>query len=249
MALGPVARGTARAKRPAGAGPVALRIAFASDLHLGPTTSSRTLDTAFELLTAARPDLLALGGDYVFLRAKPPMTRELSRRLAAVPARCRAAVLGNHDLWTDHRLIEQALREAGVRVLVNQALRLPPPHQAVALLGIDEPWTGHEDVAAACAQAGDAALRIALCHSPDVLPALQGRDVSLLLCGHTHGGQLALPGGHPLWVPGGVGARYPHGVHRVGGLTLVVSRGVGGIEIPLRCWAPPDVVLVDLVAR
>src|SRR5262245_44501847 len=82
----------------AGDGPP-LTIAFASDLHLGPTTPTATLDRAFALLAAAEPDVLALGGDYVFLDATAKKARELARRVAAVPARLKVAVLGNHDLW------------------------------------------------------------------------------------------------------------------------------------------------------
>src|SRR5690349_8695202 len=102
-----------------------LRIAFASDLHIGPTTSPYTLDRAFDLLSEARPDVLLLGGDYVFLHATPEKARELRRRVERVQARCKFAVLGNHDLWTTHRPLEDALTEAGARILINAAIRLP----------------------------------------------------------------------------------------------------------------------------
>ena len=74
---------------------------------------------------------------------------------------------------------------------------------------------------------------------------LSGR-VELLLCGHTHGGHVALPGYRPIIVPGPVGKVHPHGVHERDGTVLFVSRGVGGIEVPVRTWAPPDVVVVTL---
>ncbi|MFO0758534.1 MAG: metallophosphoesterase [Byssovorax sp.] len=223
-----------------------LRLAFASDLHIGPTTPSATLDAAFEHLHRAAPDVLLLGGDYVFLDATRARADELRRRVLAVPARTKVAVLGNHDLWTHHGRLEDALGAAGVTVLVNDAIRLPPPHDEVAILGLDDPWAGDPDGARAIAACGDAKVRIALSHSPEGVPMLQGGGISLVLSGHTHGGQIALPGHRPLLVPGPFSKRWPFGRHEVGEMTLFVSRGVGTGELPIRTFAPPDVAVFDL---
>lgn len=221
-----------------------LIVAFASDLHLGPTTPPRLLDRAFERLSDIAPDVLALGGDYVFLDATEDKARELAARVRAVPARTKVAVLGNHDLWAEHPRIERALESAGVQVLVNDAVRAGD----LALLGLDDPWTGAMDAERALAACGDASAIVAIAHSPDALPALAGR-VDALLCGHTHGGHIALPGGRPVVVQGAAGRRFPHGVRRFGRTTAVVSRGVGGIELPVRAFAPPDVVRLRVCRR
>jgi hypothetical protein len=227
--------------------PTPLRVAFVSDLHLGPTTPARTLDAAFAHLAEARPDLLVLGGDYVFLEATAERARELGRRVRAVPAARKVAVMGNHDLWTTHGRLEDALAEAGVEVLVNASTRLDGPHADVAVVGIDDPWTGAPDGAAAFAGARGAALTIAVCHAPDGLVHMAGRGAALVLCGHTHGGHVALPGGVPILIPGGKWAhRFPHGLHAWEGATVFVSRGVGGVEVPVRTFAPPDVGVFDL---
>ncbi|MEO7328475.1 MAG: metallophosphoesterase [Minicystis sp.] len=223
-----------------------LRLAFVSDLHLGPTTPRATLDAAFTLLREAAPDVLVLGGDYVFLDATQARADELRDRVAAVPARTKIAVMGNHDLWTDHGLLERALAEAGATVLINDALRLPAPHDEVAILGLDDPWTGQPDGARAIAACRDAPLRIAVSHSPEGLPYFRGGGVSLLLSGHTHGGQIALPGPRPIIVPGPLSKRWPFGRHEVEGLTLFVSRGVGTGELPIRTFAPPDIAVFTL---
>jgi len=224
-----------------------VRLVFASDLHIGPLTPPRLLDNAFRLIAEAQPDVLVLGGDYVFLEVTPAMARELEARVAAVPARTKVAVLGNHDLWTDHTLIEAALGRAGARVLVNDAVRLPPPHDHLAVIGIDEPWTGEADGARAFAapDAVDAPLKVAVSHAPEGLPFVEGRGAHLLLCGHTHGGQIALPRG-PVVVHGPLGRRWPSGLHEVGDLRLFVSRGLGAVDVPLRAFAPPDVTLFTL---
>ena len=100
--------------------------------------------------------------------------------------------------------------------------------------------------AEAVAQVAEVPIKLAICHSPDGIFALSGTDVSLLVCGHTHGGAVCLPGGRPIVMPSRAGRRWPHGLHRVDGLTLFVSRGVGGSLIPVRLYAPPDVALLTI---
>ena len=232
-----------------------LRIAFASDLHLGPTTPAGVLDNAFALLRAAAPDVLALGGDYVYLGATHDRVRELNARVTSVSAPIKIAVLGNHDFWARPARLEVALSGAGTIVMVNEAMRLPPPHDDVAIIGLDDPYTsedrraGEAAVDKALAEVSDAAVKIAICHSPDGLVWLRGKGVHFLMCGHTHGGHLALPGGRPLVMSSPMGRRYPWGFHEVDGLQLFVSRGVGGSLVPVRTWAPPDVAVFTFVGE
>jgi uncharacterized protein len=142
-----------------------------------------------------------------------------------------------------------------VQVLVNDAVRLPPPHDDVAVVGLDDPLTSprveekialQEGFDAALARVADVPYKIALCHSPDGYPVVKGRGVRLLLCGHTHGGHIALPGHRPLWMPSVHGRLWPFGRHEVDGLTVFVSRGVGGSLVPVRTYAPPDVALFTM---
>ena len=222
-----------------------LRIAFASDLHIGPLTPAGLLDAAFAELTALSPDVLVLGGDYVFLDVTPAAADRLARLVERVPAPIKVAVLGNHDLWTDHAMIEAALARGGARVLVNEGLRLPPPHDDVALVGLDDPWTGRPDPERAFAGAADAAVRVAVVHAPEGYPLLNGHRARLMLCGHTHGGQISTPRG-PIVMFGPLGRRFPAGLYDLGPLSLYVSRGVGTVDLPLRLYAPPDIALFSL---
>jgi hypothetical protein len=237
------------------AGRPPLKIAFASDLHVGPTTPRRTLDNAFRLLRDAGPDVLLLGGDYVFLGATHHRVRELNDLVAEVPASVKVAVLGNHDFWARPARLEVALVAAGTVVLVNEAMRLPPPHDDIAVIGLDDPFTARtvQDREAARQAAGraidaaaDAPVKVVLCHAPDGVPLVRDRGVSLFLCGHTHGGHIALPGGRPIWMPSPMGRVWPWGLHRVDGMTLFVSRGVGGSLLPVRTYAPPDVAVFTI---
>jgi predicted MPP superfamily phosphohydrolase len=224
---------------PSGAPP--LRIAFASDIHAGPTTHASLIRETADALAAAKPDVLLLGGDYVLFDARHV---EMLAPIFDVPAPIgRFAVLGNHDLWADDRRIVSAIERAGIRVLVNEAAHLPAPYDRVSICGLDEPWTGRPDPSAAFADARD--VRVLLAHAPSAV-ALVDEPFDVCLCGHTHGGHIALPGGVPIVNVGPLSREYPHGRHENRGRTLIVSRGIGGSESPLRLFAPPDVRIVDL---
>jgi len=231
------------------AGRRALRLGYVSDLHLGPTTPRPLLEAAFDALSRASPDVLLLGGDYVFLEATREKAAQLAELIGRVPARRKLAVLGNHDLWTHHGVLEDGLLQAGVELLSNRSVQLDD----VVIAGVDDPWTGEPSAQAALSEAGDPRVLVVLCHSPDALPEVLrelGRTPRgshrLYVCGHTHGGQIATPWG-PIVVPGRVGKRYPHGMHRVGSVHLHVSRGIGATELPIRSYAPPELALIDLV--
>jgi predicted MPP superfamily phosphohydrolase len=237
-------------------GATLVRAGFVSDIHLGPTTPRRLVDAAFDHLASSNLDVLLLGGDYVFLDATEAKSRELAARVRDVPAKIKLAVLGNHDLWTRHSLLERALGSVGVEILINRNVRLGPAASSLWVVGLDEPWTGRMDAASAFRGAEDAGALLVLCHSPDGLPEASraiGRmgpptPPTLYVCGHTHGGHVATPWGAPV-VPGPTGKRYPAGLYRVGDVDLHVSRGVGGIELPVRTFAPPDVILFELGER
>jgi uncharacterized protein len=222
-----------------------LRIAYASDFHAGPTTDASVLRAACAELTASAPDVLLLGGDFVTHVASE--IDWLASALAAIPAPFgRFAVLGNHDWWSDTLHIVRRLEAAGIAVLTNRSVRLRPPYDQVWICGLDDHWCGQPDAAAALE--GAEGIRVILMHAPSGLIDLGEARFDLALCGHTHGGQLALPGGTPLVVPSGpLSRRYSRGRFQVGaGRTLVVSVGLGCVVLPLRSFADPEVVVCTL---
>lgn len=226
---------------PAGVRP--LRLAFASDLHAGPTTHPSVLDEGFAILAAQRADAILLGGDYVFLSAAhiPAIAERVARLRAPLGI---YGVLGNHDLWADDAAIVAALTASGARMLVNERVALPPPFAHVALVGLDDPWTG---IRARAPFEDDDRVRVILVHAPEALLHLGDQPFELAVCGHTHGGHVALPGGIPILAPGPLSRRYAHGRHALGGdRTLIVSRGVGSTEVAPRFYADPDITVVEL---
>lgn len=215
-----------------------LRVGFVSDLHAGPTTHPELIREAIARVRGLAADVVLLGGDYVYLDATH--LEVVAKELETIDAPLgRFAVMGNHDLWADDRVIQSRLERAGVRVLVNEAAHLPAPYDFVSVCGLDDPWTGIRDPKRAFDGARD--VRIVLVHSPHALEIASDERFDVMVCGHTHGGHIALPGPTPIVT---VGSRaHQFGRHDLGGgRTLVVSRGIGATELPLRTFADPDVV-------
>jgi uncharacterized protein len=222
-----------------------LRIAYASDFHAGPATHPALLAAACTALRDAEPDLLLLGGDYV--GADAAAVDALAPLLGEIPAPLgRLAVLGNHDWWSSPRRILNALTTAGVEVLINRNVRLPSPFDRVWVCGLDDHTGGAPD--AESAFAGASGVRLVLMHSPSNLLDLGPHRFDLALCGHTHGGQIALPGGIPLVLPkGSLSRRYSRGRYDLdGGGILIVSVGVGCTLLPFRAFAHPEILVCDV---
>jgi predicted MPP superfamily phosphohydrolase len=219
-----------------------LRIVFASDFHAGPVTHPELLNEASRAIAGGKPDLLLLGGDFISPHAR--YIDGLAERLRQIEAPLgKFAVLGNHDLYADDEYIVARLAAAGVQTLDNQCVRLPPPYDEIVLCGLDDPTVGSPSPPAGLRDARG--VRIVLMHSPEGLLSLRGHRFELAFCGHTHGGQVALPGGRPIVMPGGpLNRMYAHGTHRLaehGDASLIVSRGIGCSGLPVRLFARPEV--------
>ncbi|MGZ5199149.1 MAG: metallophosphoesterase [Telluria sp.] len=231
---------------PARALPRPLVIAFASDLHAGPTTHPAIFDELARQIKAVQPDVVLLGGDYVSLSARH--VERLSRLFAAAVDAAPLgayAVIGNHDIWQGRAMVETALQRAGVRVLVNANARLAAPFDSVSICGIDDPWTGQPSPAGTFDGASD--VRIYLMHSPDGMWHLTDERFDLGLAGHTHGGQIAFASGTPVVRPKGpLSRRHCRGRFDFANGPVIVSRGVGCSALPLRINADPELVVCTL---
>ena len=225
--------------------PRPLVVAFASDLHVGPTTHPKILDALFAQLAALNPDLLLLGGDFVSGHARH--VESLARRLENChPPLGKFGVLGNHDLWADDAYIARALTDAGVTMLVNDNARLPAPFDAVSVCGIDDPWSGAPDGARAFSNSSD--IRLFLTHSPDGLLAAGAEPFDVGFAGHTHAGQVARRDGSAIILPDGPLCKaYPYGRFLLeNGASFIVSRGVGCSTLPFRINANPELIVCEL---
>jgi predicted MPP superfamily phosphohydrolase len=201
--------------------------------------SADDVSRAVELLAAAKPDLTVLGGDYVTFgdRKFVGPVAELLSPLANAPQGS-FAVLGNHD---DDRDMPTALAQRGFTVLKDQRTGLTIRGETLDLAGIRF-WTRRpSDLARVLA--GTSGTTILLAHDPRRLVEAAALDVQLVLSGHTHGGQVVLPGVGAL-----AGRKFPvlAGLGREENATLFVSRGVGTVYVPVRINCPPEVAVLTL---
>ena len=225
-----------------------LRAVFASDFHAGPTTDPRLLDDACHAIEALRPEIVLLGGDFVSYHGRH--VEPLTRRFAQIEAPLgKFAVLGNHDLLADDAFLVEQLESAGVRVLVNESVRLAGEHSGLVLAGVDDPVEGAMDASRAFRDTTPDDGRLLLMHAPEGLLDMRDETFDLALCGHTHGGQVALPNGWPIRMPGPrINRKYSRGQFTLrGGARLLVSRGVGCSQLPIRLFAAPEVHVLTLV--
>jgi uncharacterized protein len=233
---------------PRGAPPI--RALLISDIHVaGPDMPPARLARIVWQIEALNPDIVLIAGDFVsdkslatrtynFARAVEPFER-LRPRLGIF------AVLGNHDHWRDAAEARRALEAVGVRVLDNDAARAG----SLAIGGLDDAFTDRADVAAtvrAMRRLGGA--RVLLSHSPDPFPSVPG-EVSLMLAGHTHCGQIRLPLIGAVSTMSEHGDRYACGRIDEHGRTLIVTAGLGTSILPLRIGAHPDMWMVTLGPR
>jgi predicted MPP superfamily phosphohydrolase len=214
------------------------RIGLLTDLHRSRFVSHDDLARAVNVLMGERPDLIVLGGDYVTF-SDGQYVGPAAEALAPLHAPHGVfAVLGNHD--DDHDM-PAALVRRGVEVLRDARTRVTIDGEGIDLIGIRF-WTRRLNDIAGLAK-GAAGPAILLAHDPRRLAEAAALDIPVVLSGHTHGGQVVLPG------LGAIAARkFPvaAGLARRDRTTLFVSRGVGTVYAPVRINCPPDVAVLTL---
>jgi uncharacterized protein len=222
-----------------------VRAVLISDLHASPPDMTpRRIGRIVAQINALRPDVVLIAGDFL---SEKWITLYSADEAVAPLAGLRArfgvyAVLGNHDHWIDGRGVRRALARARVRLLTNEAAQAGP----LVIGGLDDAFTGHDNLGRTlAAMRALPGARILLSHSPDPFPALPA-DVTLMLAGHTHCGQIRLPLIGAPRTMSAYGQLYACGLVRENGRTLIVTAGLGTSGLPLRLGAVPDLWLIHL---
>ncbi len=231
-------RGSEREERP-------LRIVQISDPHLGPFMSVARLRRIAQRAVDAKPDLVFLTGDFLTMESHsdPDLLRDALAPLQALPGRT-FACHGNHDHEAPD-VVSRAMRENGIRLLVDDAEVVDTEHGRVQIVGIDHVWRDRkaylERVCAAHPRV-PGALRIVLLHDPGAFKHLPDGEGDLVLSGHTHGGQVGLLSLGLTWTFLRLfGLKIPdHGFWARGADRLWVHRGTGHYGFPLRLGVPAE---------
>jgi predicted MPP superfamily phosphohydrolase len=233
------------------------RVMQLSDLHVGHLgVRERRLA---ETVQRANPDIVLITGDLIAGNRGIEPCCDLVRRFAH--GRTVIAVLGNNDhsyraSFTDTRTLVAALRQAGAIVLINAATRLTmSPVQGgrptrAYIIGLDDNFTGRDDIFAAMTGVPAGVPVILLAHAPAIIEKIRADNIDLVLSGHTHGGQIAVPFVGALYTNSAATSRerFESGLyHRGGRLRLYVNRGIGTVALPLRLFARPEVTIFRFV--
>jgi predicted MPP superfamily phosphohydrolase len=245
-----------------------LRIAMIGDIHGGSNGAEASkLRELVALVNAEDVDLIVLLGDYVSQHhstvpiaerdLRMPIS-EVADNIAGMKARYGVlAVLGNHDGWFSDDKVTAELTRVGYRVLQDELVTIEQNGKTLRLLGLRDhlkvgSWQAFSadarNVASSTEGTGDL---IVLEHGPDVLPMITGNlaisaDLKLMLCAHTHGGQVWLPIlGRPV-IPSSYGQKYAYGHIYDRGLDMWVTAGIGTSILPFRFMVPPEITVLTV---
>ncbi len=229
-----------------------LKIAVLSDIHAGGRfIDDRKLRLIVERTNQLEPDLIVILGDYIsggrnhYAMAPEvfaPILKDLRAPLGVY------TVLGNHDWWFDGERVRRALEANGIKVLENKVARIDTRGGSFWLAGLSDLWTRPQFVQQTIAGIPEGEPVIAITHNPDIFPRLPQR-VSLLLAGHTHGGQVRFPFIGTVVHTSDFGDRYEAGHVFENGHHLFVTTGIGTSIIPVRFGVPPEIVLVTVKSK
>ncbi|GIW24457.1 metallophosphoesterase [Meiothermus sp.] len=241
-----------------------LRVVQLSDLHYGPWVHAASIRAWVRAANAEKPDLTVITGDLIesglrlvwlkeLYHAATPDLEPLLQALGALRAPLGVyAIWGNHDngLPAVKRYLGQRLPKYGIEVLANQGLFV---RDDLYLSGVDDYWAEEADPKVSLTGYRKGRASLALAHNPDFWDYYHGLPVNLVLSGHTHGGQVYLPGIGAPWTPSRYKQRYLGGWYWAGRgpakapITGFVSRGLGTTVLPLRISAPAELVVFDFV--
>ncbi len=227
-----------------------MRLVHLSDLHASAIVPMDYLRDVMDRVNQLEPDVVVVTGDLITHGAKHiPSAADVLAML-----NCDTFVtLGNHDYGTAHpdggdtrtmRRLTGALSAHGIRVLSNESVTIERGGGRLHLVGLDDIWARRFDPEKAFADVPDDEPAIALSHNPDTAAALKDYPCQWILSGHTHGGQVRVPGYGALVLPTSR-KEWDQGLFDVDGTWLYVSRGVGYIR-RVRFGCRPEVAVFTL---
>ncbi|MBX9845316.1 MAG: metallophosphoesterase [Xanthobacteraceae bacterium] len=230
--------------------PRPLRIAFLSDFHLGSHTGDVARLTAIaDEVTALAPDLVLFGGDYVNMqlfgggRVPPKIIAGILSRIAAPCGRF--GVLGNHDYVYGKADVAAALRGAGIATLDHGRSSFAYENHGIDIVGLSDAHIAWPDGRTLLANLAPDRPTIVLTHDPAHFAGVPAGPF-LTLAGHTHGGQIRLPGIGALTNASAAPMHWTHGLVVDGERHMIVTAGLGTSGVPLRIGVPPEFVVIDV---
>jgi predicted MPP superfamily phosphohydrolase len=219
-----------------------LRLLHLSDLHLRPRWAAG-YDRLIERLAADPPDLILFTGDFVEdKRDYRPALPVAQRLVSSLRSRHGTyAIVGNHD----GDLLAAQLPSLNATNVEGRHLTLAGGIELLGFPGVERADLDHGFIQSIPPKP-PGHVRIALCHYPDLFDTVAAARPDLYLCGHSHGGQVCLPGGVPIITHDRSPGRFVRGIHRRGDCWYIANRGFGAGKLLLRVFCPAEVIQITL---
>ncbi|MFD1464642.1 metallophosphoesterase [Lapidilactobacillus mulanensis] len=223
-----------------------LKVVQLSDIHISKAFTARRLEKVVEQVNAQKPDLIIFTGDLFddydkFGASEEP---ELIEKLSQLNAKYKKiAILGNHDHYSAKTRARKVLEASDFRLLSNEGVNLTIDSQRIFIGGLADSLSDQPDIDQMMAMRYDADYTLLLTHEPDVADDLTDFNAQLILAGHSHGGQI--------WVPGRVrnalSKKYVNGQYQLANQTqLYVNSGIGTTMIHARFGVVPEIAAITI---
>ena len=227
------------------------RIVQITDIHAGPLISFDTISKVVSTANALKPDLIVLTGDYV--NHNPAYIPGCLKRLNDLMAPTGVfGVYGNHDYYTGINAMKAGFSKTHISMLIDQHRTAKGLEGLMNIVGVDDPMRGwatdaqFENVSDIAALAHRDQFNLLLSHRPGIFGVSKAMEVDLTLAGHTHGGQIIVPGvGERGFSMARLFLTYSNGLYEAdedSQIRMYVSRGIGTIIAPVRLFCTPEIV-------
>ena len=223
------------------------RIVNLTDIHLGQWISPEYLSGVVDYVNSINPDMITLTGDYVsyILEGYEDALLDSFKRLKAKDGKF--AVLGNHDHWADAEKIREILKESDIVDLSNDVYTLEKNGETLNISGVDSCTVGADNIDEVLEKLPDDGASILLAHEPDFAKiSSETNRFDLQMSGHSHGGQLVIPGVKTTPFRCSYSIKYPVGMYKVKNMVQYTSKGLGTNSFWLRINCKPEITLFYL---
>lgn len=223
------------------------KIVNLADIHLGQWISPEYLEGVVDYVNELNPDMITLTGDYVsyILEGYEDALLNSFKKLKAKDGKY--AVLGNHDHWNDAEKIREILKNADVVDLSNDVYTIEKNGKKLNISGVDSCTVGADDIDKVLEKLPEDGASILLVHEPDFAKiSSKTKRFDLQMSGHSHGGQLVIPGVETTPFRASYSLKYPVGLYKVGDMIQYTSKGLGTNSFWLRINCKPEITLFSL---
>lgn len=222
-----------------------LKILHLSDIHVEGIPDRG--ESLINKISSLNYDLCLITGDYRFLSIGDYLPTIEKVKAITNSIKCRhgiIGILGNHDSID----MVPGLESIGIRMLINESHNLIENNEYIWIAGVDNPsFHTCASMTTTLRQIPEQEFTILLAHSPGLLREARRRNIDYYLCGHTHGGQLCLPGGKPIITKAKSERPYAIGAWNYKGMKGYTSRGIGTAGLPVRLNCPPEITIHTLI--